>query len=917
MSDFAHSSPMQPPPLPPHAPPPVAATPAGQRVQSWGNRVWRGFGTTPWWRLVAGGMIVILGTFMLAVPFDSIRMAKNIRSQAAKDALRNSMQLEVLERARGGLVIARSLAVGDVQVAEIDNAISEIERELAKPIARERFEGTLGELTRKIEAQRTKRDDALRRLNETASKLAQSTASFRPELTVKITEISEEIESLNEAIAAFEEQRSEQEAELAAVENERTRLETERAHLEQKRLAIESEKSKREAAKARDSERPSPPLPPEPPKAAPVPNKPLAPAEPSGPDSLRPLGPLQSSSSSESGAPGMVGPVSTVMTRTECKSVKPGLRIFGRDVMRDDCTSSTTATTVTALGFQPGEPSAQTIRDTVSRDVRKFIIAGSLALVLTALFLFMLIARSFAGRAARGEQRAVIAESRERTESHARQLAEARLTLMRAQVEPHFLFNTLAHVQALQEIDPPQASTMLDRLIGYLRAAMPSMRETKSTLGREIDVVRAYLDLLKIRMGERLKYLINVPAELNEVSLPPTMIATLVENAIKHGLEPKKEGGTIAVQVRKLDASGNHPERMEVMVADDGLGFGAADTGGTGVGLVNTRERLKMLYGSHAELVVEPNAPTGVRALIRVPLHMPESVDALDEEEFSEVSVADSSPFSIQVTTLLAVCLGWLGVHRFYVGCHRSALAQAALGLFSIITGGLPVFLVPLVIWVILDVVWIATREFRDGKGRRIVRLRDKDSPASFVDSGGAGASSAHVSPFTLKVTASLAVFLGVLGVHRFYVGRFRTGALQAALLFFSIVSGGLPIFLLPLVMWVVLDIAWILSRDFRDSNGRRIMRRDADDRRSYSATQLANRRSDPTVSKASRGIALLLAIVLGVFGAHRFYVGRVGTGLAMLFTLGGLGIWWIVDIVMVATGQLKDMDGKWVSEWE
>ncbi len=886
-------------------------------MQSWGNRVWRAFGTTPWWRLVAGGMIVILGTCLLAVPFDSIRIAKKIHSQAAKDALRNSMQLEVLERARGGLVIARSLAVGDVQVAEIDSAISEIERELAKPIARERFEGTLGELTKKIEAQRAKRDEALRRLNETASKLAQSTASFRPELTVKITEISEEIESLNEAIAALEEQRTEEAGERAAAESERARLQAERAQLEKKKSLIETERS-RNASKSAERAAPNPPSPTNQlaplPKAPPVAPPALAPYKATDSDAASSSSRVQNALTGQVDVAGL-SPTITVTT-DDGNTRKIDIDVFGKKVAVIE-SGTVVRTTPAAIGFQPDEPSAQTIRDTVSRDVRKFIIAATLAVVLTALFLFMLIARSFAGRAARGEQRAVIAESRERTESHARQLAEARLTLMRAQVEPHFLFNTLAHVQALQEIDPPQASTMLDRLIGYLRAAMPSMRETKSTLGREVDVVRAYLDLLKIRMGDRLKYLINVPSDLNEVALPPTMIATLVENAIKHGLEPKKEGGTIAVQVRKLEASGNHPERMEVMVADDGLGFGAADTGGTGVGLANTRERLKMLYGSHAELVVEPNAPTGVRALIRVPLHMSDSVDMMDEEDFAEAAEGDVSPFSIQVTTLLAVCVGWLGVHRFYVGCHRSAVAQAALGLLSIISGGLPIFLGPLAVWVILDVVWIATREFRDGKKRRIVRLRTTDTPSDSSTSGQLGTSSAHVSPFTLKVTAGLAVFLGVLGVHRFYVGRFRTGAMQAALLLLSIVSGGLPIFLLPLIMWVVLDIAWILSRDFRDSKGRRIMRRDTDDRGKYSATQAANRRADPTVSKASRGIALLLAVVLGIFGAHRFYVGRVGTGLAMLFTLGGLGIWWIVDIVMVATGQLKDMDGKWVSEWE
>jgi TM2 domain-containing membrane protein YozV len=531
------------------------------------------------------------------------------------------------------------------------------------------------------------------------------------------------------------------------------------------------------------------------------------------------------------------------------------------------------------------------------------------------LFFFMLIARSFAGRAARGEQRAVIAESRERTESHARQLAEARLTLMRAQVEPHFLFNTLAHVQALQEIDPPQASTMLERLISYLRAAMPSMRETKSTLGREVEVVRAYLDLLKIRMGDRLKYFINVPAEINGVALPPTMIATLVENAIKHGLEPKKEGGSIAVHARKLEANEAHPERIEILVADDGLGFGAADTSGTGVGLANTRERLKMLYGSQAELAVEPNAPSGVRAIIRVPMSMPETVDDVHDEPLIALDSDKVSPFSIQVVVLLAVCFGWLGVHRFYVGKLRTGALQAGLGILSILTGGLPIFLVPLVLWIVLDVVWIATREFRDVQQRRIVHLRAKD--VGHERPNAPGVSSANVSPYTIQVMALLALFFGVFGVHRFYVGRYRTGALQAGLLALSVVTGGLPIFLLPLVMWIVLDLAWILSRDFRDAQGRRIMRRDSKDTRSYSATQALNRRADPSVSQSSRGIALLLAIPLGVFGAHRFYVGRVGTGLAMLFTLGGLGIWWIVDIVMVATGQLKDMDGKWVSEWE
>jgi TM2 domain-containing membrane protein YozV len=837
MSDSASNAPTPPshaaqpplPPLPPAHSPPIAASPAGQRVQNWGNRAWRAFGATPWWRLVLGGLIVIIGAILLAIPFDSFRIANKIRSQAAKDALRTSLQHEVLERARGGLLIARSLAMGDEQVAEIDSAIAEIDREISKPIGSERFEGSLNELQSKIDAQRAKRNEALQRLNDAATKLAQGKEDNKIDLAETIREITDEIESLNETLVALEEQRIEKEA-------QRTEQEAERAAREAERAAEEA--SRRSATPPRTQKSPNAPGAPSAPKAAPAPIAPLAPIKSSGGVDKRDQGTVTTIdvggaslkvttvdgkvkvTAGEGGQESVIATVDVSklapkvkVTNKDGETSKIDVDLFGRKVLvLEDAKSD--VKTIGAIGFQPDEPSAALIRETINRDVQKFLIAGTATLVLTILFFFMLIARSFAGRAARGEQRAVIAESRERTESHARQLAEARLTLMRAQVEPHFLFNTLAHVQALQEIDPPQASTMLEQLIAYLRASMPSMRDTKSTLGREIDVVRAYLELLKIRMGDRLKFFVNVPADMNDTSLPPTMIATLVENAIKHGLEPKKEGGSIAVQVRKLEATAEHPERMEVLVADDGLGFGAADTQGTGVGLANTRERLKMLYGSQAELAVEPNAPTGVRAIIRVPLVMPETIDEAHDELALNGSSANVSPFTIQTVALLALCFGWLGVHRFYIGRARTGFMQAALGMLSLLSSGVPVFVVPLVIWVVLDMVWVITREFRD-------------------------------------------------------------------------------------------------------AHGRRIMRRDARDRRAYSATQSFKKPRAANVSESSRGIALLLAVPLGWTGAHRFYVGRVGTGLAMLLTLGGLGLWWLIDIVMVACGQLKDMDGKWVNEWE
>ena len=120
--------------------------------------------------------------------------------------------------------------------------------------------------------------------------------------------------------------------------------------------------------------------------------------------------------------------------------------------------------------------------------------------------------------------------------------------------------------------------------------------------------------------------------------------------------------------------------------------------------------------------------------------------------------------------------------------------------------------------------------------------------------------------------------------------------------------------------MWVILDVVWIVTREFRDSNGRRIARLNSDDQRAYSGAQAAGptgKSRDADTSKHSRAIALILVLLLGIAGGHRFYVGRTATAFAMLFTIGGLGIWWLIDIVIVASGQLQDSEGKRVSEWE
>jgi signal transduction histidine kinase len=218
------------------------------------------------------------------------------------------------------------------------------------------------------------------------------------------------------------------------------------------------------------------------------------------------------------------------------------------------------------------------------------------------------------------EVKAAQATETAEAESLKRQVVEARMAAMQAQVEPHFLFNTLASIDHLIETDPPRASQMQKNLIALLRASMPTMREAAGNggaaqrdLGRELQVIRPYLEILKVRMEERLTTEIDVPEGLQSAEFPSMMIQTLVENAIKHGLEPKAEGGHLRVKAEVLHG------KLAVSVADTGLGFGKAATAGTGVGLANVRERLQMLYGAKASLAVTANAPSGTVVTITVP----------------------------------------------------------------------------------------------------------------------------------------------------------------------------------------------------------------------------------------------------------------------------------------------------------
>jgi hypothetical protein len=196
-----------------------------------------------------------------------------------------------------------------------------------------------------------------------------------------------------------------------------------------------------------------------------------------------------------------------------------------------------------------------------------------------------------------------------------RQMVEARLQVLQSQIEPHFLFNTLANVRRLYEIDPPQGKSMLQHLRGYLVAALPEMRASQSTLGRELALATAYLSVQKIRMGARLAFDIDVAEGLKATSFPSMMLVTLVENAIKHGLAPLPEGGSIRIVARE------HGGHLQLQVQDDGAGF--QSTSGEGVGVANTRTRLATLYGNRAKLLLEQNTTRGVTATLEFPLAVP------------------------------------------------------------------------------------------------------------------------------------------------------------------------------------------------------------------------------------------------------------------------------------------------------
>jgi sensor histidine kinase YesM len=271
-------------------------------------------------------------------------------------------------------------------------------------------------------------------------------------------------------------------------------------------------------------------------------------------------------------------------------------------------------TVVPVIGVFIGYWIATTVLDFRASRAEMFTLRGMAAIAAISILIAGILIAIFVPRERAARAQALAAREEARANAAEKEATLARMQLLEAQVEPHFLYNTLAHVMSLVDTDPALAKRMLHRLIELLRATAASAQEVV-TLGREADLVRAYLDLIAMRMGPRLAWSLDMPADLAGVAVPPMLLQPVVENAIKHGLEPKMEGGRVDVRARREDG------KLVLTVVDTGLGVAStrrADS--TGLGLANLRARLSATFGGDAALRLADHPPAGTQATIVIPM---------------------------------------------------------------------------------------------------------------------------------------------------------------------------------------------------------------------------------------------------------------------------------------------------------
>lgn len=514
---------------------------------------------TPWWALILGGVLTLGLLVMFALPVHVIRLTDSGSTPAENRAIQREIQLafgdRALNLAKGVVGAIKERTTEPERRRELDRALAEIERARQELI---RAENSVNEVVR----------ESAREAADTALESATAAAESALEAAVEAREAVEE--ARNDAIERLRDKGVDVGVTLKSFEQ---MIASARDNEKAARDALAAMRVLQQGgAAAQGPDMPRPPAAPDVPAKPAVPAVPAAPAPPQAP-------------------------------ATDAKSsVTIGIHLPGG------------RTALTLTPEMKGD-----IRAKVTGDVWRVAVGSALILAFIPLFVVLLIAKFFIGRS----RRALALADRKTREAEqsdvSRQVTEARLQALQAQVEPHFLYNTLANVQALNEVDPPAANQMVGHLIQYLRASLPKMRESTSTVGQELELVRAYLNILQMRMGSRLVFDIQAPADVLACAFPPMMLPSLVENAIKHGLEPQREGGRIDVVVERLFESGGEILRVQVRDTGKGLSDAPVQAGG-GVGLTNLRERLRAIYGANGRFSLVSNEPKGVVATIEVPL---------------------------------------------------------------------------------------------------------------------------------------------------------------------------------------------------------------------------------------------------------------------------------------------------------
>jgi hypothetical protein len=586
---------------------------------------------TPWWLLLGGGFVLFLALAIFTTPVHLMRLDESGKSAEENRAIKR----------------------------EIDAAFSEGAIDIARGVVREMRDHTTDP------ARREELERALEEIDEARANLREAGAEV---LRAKRQAAEDASDAVKDAAAAIQEAQKQAERALkeAGVENDRVKKSLE----ESLKAAREAqEEAKRSAAEARAQAQ----------KDAREAREKALQAAREARDAARAhrgRGPQEDS------APPEISGIAQPPAPPRVVVMGPGGDKPLIDIDMDKGTAS----------VAPLPPELkQEIRRKIHGDVYRMGLGAGLILLFIPIFILLVVSKFFIDRS-RAAQR--VAEMKRKEADYARmsqQVTEAKLSALQAQVEPHFLYNTLASVQALTEVDPSQANAMTGHLIQYLRNALPKMRESVSTVGQEVELVRAYLNILQMRMGKRLSFEIAVPQELMELPFPPLMLPSLVENAIKHGLEPQREGGSVHIGALVDGAT------LRMIVADTGRGFG--ETLGAGVGLTNIRERLAALYGESAKLTLEANHPHGVVATIEVPRDgariSAAAAAAIGASVPPPVSPQPEAPRTATAKTLRALGTAeraWRrGLSFTFIGLVVVAAVIAGLAMVGTATGLLPV----------------------------------------------------------------------------------------------------------------------------------------------------------------------------------------------------------------------------------